>query len=264
MSNPNQGEIDQWKAQYLAMGVPETLLNTMIAEAEAEWESIIGFGDVNTMGDLTVNIIDSTFVTGEAYKIIVLIDDLVFCGALAEDITWTFSQVPCKPLIVQVYKMQVPTLPDGEEHVIGFGYATLNHASNDTLEITITIFSTGGGGIGSLQGLPIGDTLAHDFITPTLFPLSDALTFTINIEPIIACEEYLTFDITPHVVYDADVSISEVMTITIIDPSVLQISESIALTEAAVIYKTVTERIEGTTPAVKYKGASDSLIFTIT
>ena len=138
MSDPFSDEIASWKSYYLTMGLPETLLDSMIAEAEAEWDEIIGFSNYKTFGDLTVNITDANHGEDQAYFISVIIDNRVFCGIITELLSYTFNQVPCASLIVEVFKLATMPDPYGEAEILNYGFGALNHSGSESLGIILT------------------------------------------------------------------------------------------------------------------------------
>lgn len=127
-----QGDIDAWETKWLAKGLPQALLDAMVAEAELEWESQIGFGQINRLAQLTIQIIDYD-ITPNCFYLIVLIQNMnVFQGEATTKTSWDFAQVPCIPLSAYVLKLR-----DSDDVPICEGLASLNHSKDETLQVEL-------------------------------------------------------------------------------------------------------------------------------
>lgn len=137
---PNQEAIEAWKAKYLEKGLPETLLDAMIAEAELEWESVLGWGQINRLAWLNVKIADPTANNDTYYWVLVIINMRLFNGQLLDGNEaptlstdeFKFAQVPCVDLSVIVYRVPYDELIPDE-----FGLANLSHSKDEDLTVTL-------------------------------------------------------------------------------------------------------------------------------
>lgn len=131
-----QDEIDTWKAKYTAKGVPPTLLDALIAEAELEWDSVIGYGQYDRLAKLIIQIIDYD-TTPNCYYMITLIQNMnIFNGVTTTETNWVFAQVPCIALSCYVLKVrETDNIPICE------GVVSLNHSKDETLTIQLTNFT---------------------------------------------------------------------------------------------------------------------------
>lgn len=125
-----------WKAKGLARGLPETLLNEMIAQANAEYNSEIGYQDFHRLAMLTVHIIDGMPLMEAFYRITVNWGGYVFHGQGTAENAYTFTGVPCVPLHIEVFKVT-----DDGTQCIGYGYALFNHSKDEEVWITINNFA---------------------------------------------------------------------------------------------------------------------------
>ena len=125
-----QDEIDIWKAKYTAKGVPSTLLDALIAEAELEWDSTIGYGQYDRLADLTVTLFDEHPSTDFFYIIVLVQNMQVFNGITTTATTYRFSQVPCIPLTAYAFKVANDlSITDAQ------GFTNLNHSTDETISL---------------------------------------------------------------------------------------------------------------------------------
>ena len=121
-----------WRAKYAAMGLPDSLLQAMIDEANAEFNSVIGWGDINRMAILRVNIVDHDTTAGCFFRINVCWGATLFTGYGTETFSHQFPQVPCVTLHIEVFKI----LNDGTA-VHGYGFLLFNHSKDEDCTITV-------------------------------------------------------------------------------------------------------------------------------
>jgi hypothetical protein len=111
MSTPTlDDEIAVWKAKYVSFGLPELMLDEMIAEAKLEWDTEIGYRAVNLYYDLMISILDSPLTSNEFYKVVVSVGDEIIRGILTKKTTCLFATLPAEKLIVQIYRETHETL----------------------------------------------------------------------------------------------------------------------------------------------------------
>ena len=138
MSTPPQEEIiAAWKAKYLEKGLPETLLDSMIAEAELEWEAVIGFGQINRLAWLNIKITDNEPNSNHWYMILVWINQIAFNGKAQYEKEYMFAQVPCVPLAVLVYRFEVGSLIPDES-----GLTYVNHSRDEDVIVEMNLIPT--------------------------------------------------------------------------------------------------------------------------
>jgi hypothetical protein len=131
-----QSDIDAWKAKYTAKGVPSTLLEALIAEAELEWEANIGYGQYNRLAKLIVQISDYDTTPNCFYMIVLMQNMNIFNGVTTSQTNWIFANVPCIPLSCYVLKVR-----SADKIPICEGIANLNHSKDETLTIQLTNFT---------------------------------------------------------------------------------------------------------------------------
>jgi len=131
----SEDQIELWKQKYLDKGLPESLLDAMIAEAELEWESVIGYGQLNRLASLTVVINDYEETEGCFYKIVIAWEGYVIQGKITEALSEKFAQVQCVTLDIEVFKMS-------SDRTIcrGYGYIELNHSQDESVTVTLMPF----------------------------------------------------------------------------------------------------------------------------
>jgi hypothetical protein len=127
-----QTDIDAWEQKWRAKGLPQALLDAMIAEVELEWESQIGFGQINRLAQLTIQIIDYDITTNCFYLIVLIQNMNVFQGEAITKTTYDFAQVPCIPLSAYVLKLR-----DSDDVPICEGLASINHSKDETLQVEL-------------------------------------------------------------------------------------------------------------------------------
>ncbi len=127
-----EAEIEQWKSKYLAKGLPEALLDELIADMNLEYEASIALEHPERLADLTVNITDANFDALHFYRICLNWGGYDIQSRGTDETTFKFIQVACVQIHIEVFKIS----NDGTT-VTGYGYLLLNHSTDETAEITI-------------------------------------------------------------------------------------------------------------------------------
>ena len=136
MSSPEQEQI---KTKYLALGLPESLIDAMIAEANIEYETDIGVEQFNRYANVKVFVDDVDLLEGEFYLYIIQRANTIFYGEGTLSAEWDFAQVPCTEIVFQVFKMFV-----GETLTIhGYGYSIVTVSKEMSVIVTIGAIGDG-------------------------------------------------------------------------------------------------------------------------
>lgn len=128
----NEQETLMLKAKWTARGVPEALFNAMVNEANAEYNSSIGFEDWSRFSMLTVNIDDENFSNEYFYRIVLNWGGIGIMSRGIAGIVWIFGQVPAITTHIEVFKIS----NDGTE-CVGYGYLLFTHTKDEECEVTI-------------------------------------------------------------------------------------------------------------------------------
>ena len=127
-----------WKTKYLAIGLPESLLNQFITESNNEYNSVIGYGDINRMAALTVIINDIDETPNCYYVIWIAISDEQTTGKATTETSYIFSQVPCVSLLIYVIKIR-----EDLSEAVAMGIQQLNHSKDESVTVTINTATLG-------------------------------------------------------------------------------------------------------------------------
>lgn len=120
--------------KWLARGVPSSLFDAFIAEANLEYNSSIGYEDYNRFAMLTVNLTD-TDTTTECFYLYALANyGLVIQGNEDVTITHVFGQVPCISLDIEVFKVK-----NDYSQVVAYGQTSLLHTKDEVVSITMQL-----------------------------------------------------------------------------------------------------------------------------
>ena len=132
----NDAETLRLKAKWTARGVPESLFNAMVAEANAEYNTILGYDDFSRFSILTVNIVDADFDTEHFYRIVLNWGGIGITSRGTNLLTFMFGQVPAITLHIEVFKLT----NDGTQ-CMGYGYLLFVHSKDEECTITIANFA---------------------------------------------------------------------------------------------------------------------------
>jgi hypothetical protein len=120
---------DKWTAR----GVPPSLFDAFIAEANAEYNSTIGFEDYNRFAQLNVICTDTDETENCYYFYSIMNYGLNMSGVDDYTTAHLFAGVPCVSLDIQVFKIKT----DNSE-CVAYGTASLLHSKDESIEITLT------------------------------------------------------------------------------------------------------------------------------
>jgi len=122
-----------WKSRWILKGLPETLLDEMIAEANTEYETELGVWYFNRYAQVKVSVIGDSLDTNEYYLYIIERADTVYYGKGSLDSYELFPQVPCTEIVFQVIKIYV-----GETlQIKGYGYTIATISKDSEIEVTV-------------------------------------------------------------------------------------------------------------------------------
>jgi hypothetical protein len=198
MSIPSdiQQEQEAWKTYYIARGLPEAMLNEMIAEANLEYEAELGFPEFDRLAQLTVNINDSD-LTLDCFYVIFLVSNNQICqGTETYEQNYIFAQVPCVPWIIYVIKIK-----SDNTQAVAMGIKSINHSKDESITITVNKSTVGNtinvNGLTALIQSAISIVNLSDVLHATILTVIEVIEptiRTINIEN----QEYpnLTYTIT--------------------------------------------------------------------
>lgn len=172
----SETDYTEFKNKWLPSGLPETLLDEMIAEAEAEYDSELQYADVNRYKQLNIIIEDIPLQSGEFYLYFVQRANEIFQGVANQLTEWLFAGIPCVEIVAQVFKMKY----DGVLSVIGFGYNIFNHTKDESVTVSIDALITRFA-IGVCDGIPITDELDMTICNDSETLLSESLSLDIAI-----------------------------------------------------------------------------------
>jgi hypothetical protein len=132
----SEEEIQVWKDEYLNKGLPIGLLEAMIDEANAEWNSSIGIGDLSRLANLTINITDNEESKDCSFLTLILDQSNVIRGRISDSETQLFIDVSCIDLDVIVIKYSLSSYT-----IVGIGKGEISHSKNEELEIIVEGYS---------------------------------------------------------------------------------------------------------------------------
>jgi hypothetical protein len=122
-------ETEAWRLKWEALGLPSGLIDAMIAEANTEYNSTIAYGDYNNLADLNVIINDTSETESGAYRIVVNNSQTAKITSTQQN----FSQIPCIPTTVEVYK-----LSDDGTTLLAYGIGLILHSRNENITVECT------------------------------------------------------------------------------------------------------------------------------
>lgn len=125
-------ETQMLKAKWTARGVPESLFNAMVDEANAEYNAVLGYEDWSRFSMLTVNIDDENFSSEYFYRIVLNWGGIGIMSRGIAGIKHIFGQVPAITTHIEVFKIS----NDGTE-CVGYGYLLFTHTKDEECEVTI-------------------------------------------------------------------------------------------------------------------------------
>jgi hypothetical protein len=134
--NISEEEIQVWKDEYLNKGLPIGLLEAMIEEANAEWNSSIGIGDLSRLANLAINITDNEETKDCSFLTLILDQSNVIRGRISDSETQLFIDVSCIDLDVIVIKYSLSSYT-----IVGIGKGEISHSKNEELEIIVEGYS---------------------------------------------------------------------------------------------------------------------------
>lgn len=124
---------DKWTVR----GVPSSLFDEMVTEANAEYNSTIGYEDYNRFTMLTVNIEDNDETEDCLYVYVLSNYGLVLFGNEETGVSRTFGQVPNVNIHVQVFKVK-----NDYSSIHAYGETTLLHTKDETVNVELTAVET--------------------------------------------------------------------------------------------------------------------------
>lgn len=215
-------EVQAWKQKYSAMGLPDTLLNQMIDEANAEYNSTIGYGDIKRMAQLTVSLTDLEGTPDGEYVYLIIYQNFVIAGALTTATEYLFAQVPCISIIVQVVKFN-----SSDTRVLTTDLAAIAHTRDEEVHFELRKFD---GSYMIASPLELLDVLSYTLpdtdgnLTPSNVLTHNGASSFANVDlPIRLMRNQLDYDITPHNVADIIKTPSNPLTNAVLDADINKI-----------------------------------------
>jgi hypothetical protein len=124
---------EDWKERWTYKGLPETLLDAMILEANAEYETEIGVWKFNNYAIVKVIVDGDTIVGNDFYVYVVQRANKIFMGEASQISSWIFPQVPCTEIFFSVYKLN----SDSGVVIKKFGYTVETVTKNMDVHVTL-------------------------------------------------------------------------------------------------------------------------------
>ena len=134
----DETETQRLKAKWTTRGVPESLFDAFIAEANAEYDTSIGYDNFSRFAILTLNIVDANFDGEHFYRAILCWGGYVIMGKGTATLTAQFGQVPTIQLHIEIFKVS----NDGTI-VNGYGALLFTHTKDEAVTITINAIGEG-------------------------------------------------------------------------------------------------------------------------
>lgn len=222
---PFDEEIEVWKKKYISYGIPETVLDRMIEEAELEWNTEIGYRDINIFYALRINIIDSDLMENEYYFVAVSLNDEIIRGKITTDTSVLFSTLPADTLVVRVLRMK----KDAEVYMKGYGECEVTLSSDKDVNVYV-----------SMTALRYGNLSISPF-----WKVSNLLTQSpLSTEPISILEEAVLTGIVeqidlPPINEAVAVTKETEVRVTAVEISLSPINEAVAISKEATLTETV-------------------------
>lgn len=156
-----QEEITQWKNKYLDKGLPEALLDDLIADMNLEYEASIALEHPERLADLTVSINDLDTETDCFYRVTLNWGGIDIQSRGIADTSYKFLNVSCVQIHIEVFKIT----NDGTQ-CKGYGYLLLNHSTDETA--TVSVYS-----VNSPQEISIATGIVYTETTTNALSLTD-------------------------------------------------------------------------------------------
>ena len=187
MSLPEQTE---WKNRWLQKGLPETLLDDMITEANAEYDTELGVWFFHRYAKVTVNVLDDELAEDEFYLFIIERADEVFYGHGSIEPTQIFPQVPCTEIVFEVYVLKYTDVLTVQR----FGYSIVTVTKDMDVDISVSV---------------VGEPL----VAPSTLIGNIAVTYVAQEIPVLTSSMQLTLN-------TADILLSTITQITVLTVAV--------------------------------------------
>lgn len=129
----NNPETQILREKYLNMGVPESLFDAFVNEANNEYNSTIGYEDFTRFSILTVNLSDDDETENCFYLYNLANNGFTLFGYFDTSKTHIFGQIPNVNISIQIFKIK-----SNFSNIISYGNSASLISKDSTITITLT------------------------------------------------------------------------------------------------------------------------------